>query len=247
MKISKIILYDEPTVPEIDIDGAAEFIKETFGIPVEKRESLFIGNSIYHIASSRISELRTPFERHEPTLDELNFERENKTSNIVYYDGFELQNVSSRLIPKKELTLDVFHIIFTDKLTCTFDDRYHGRAVICSNPSIISTTGIIEAPAKPREYYVKLMTYFKLGINVDKLKEEFRGEFLEYHDSRLAKIIRGYILQTIFYYETQEPFCDVKDCLLYNAHWQKDLLHSQLEIGMLCKKHQDILDNNLNY
>ena len=43
---------------------------------------------------------------------------------------------------------------------CTYDatdSRYHGRAVICSNPAIISTTGMIEAPARPREYYFEAM------------------------------------------------------------------------------------------
>ncbi len=50
-------------------------------------------------------------------------------------------------------------------------------------------------------------------------------------------------MQAIFYYQTGDPFCDKQDCRLFNAHWQKDLLHSQLEVGKLCEKHQQILNN----
>lgn len=254
LKISKIIFYDEPSVPEIDLDGTSRFIEKTLKIPSEKRGSIISRcdeKTVRDIAASRIQDLRTPFQRHEPTTEEIEFERKNiedtaYTQNITYYDGFELQGALGRLVPKDELTDDVFHMVFTNKLTCTYDCndyRYHGRALIGSNPSIISTTGIIEAPAKPREYYMSLIAYSKLGINVEALKEKFRGTFLEYHDPRLAKIVQGYILQAVFYYETHEAFCDKVDCMLHNAHWQKDLLHSQIEVGNLCQRHQKVLDD----
>jgi len=67
--------------------------------------------------------------------------------------------------------------------------------------------------------------------------------FLDYHDKRLSKIAEGCLLQTIFYYMTGDAFCDSLDCRLNNAHWQKDLLYSQLKIGKLCNKHQALLDN----
>ena len=53
------------------------------------------------------------------------------------------------------------------ELICTYDttdNRYHGRAVICSNPAIISTTGMIEAPARPREYYFDAMKRKMQGL-----------------------------------------------------------------------------------
>ena len=78
------------------------------------------------------------------------------------------------------------------------DFRYHGRTVICSNPAIISTTGIIEAPAKPRGYYIELMTKISQGLNVESLKKKYQGTYLEYHDSRLNSITEGYILQALF-------------------------------------------------
>ena len=254
MKISKIFLYDEPAVPEIGISRLADFLKNTFSVETQVRKNIFSlanDSTAKQIASCRIYKTKKPFEKHEPTDEEINFEKSNivdtsVTENIVLYDGFEFQKVISNLIPNNESTLDQLHIVFTNKLTCTFDQsdfRYHGRAVIGSNPAIISTTGIIEAPAKPREYYFDLLSNFTKGVNIDSVKKKYEGAYLEYHDQRLSKIIEGYLMQAIFYYQTGEPFCEKQDCRLYNAHWQKDLLYSQLEVGKLCEKHQNILNN----
>ena len=136
--------------------------------------------------------------------------------------------------------------IHTNKLVCTYDtddDRYHGRTVICSNPAIISTTGMIEAPARPREYYFEAMKCKTQGLSIQDLKKNYSGKFLDYHDKRLSKIAEGCLLQAIFYYITGDAFCSSLDCRLNNAHWQKDLLYSQLKIGKLCNKHQALLDN----
>lgn len=254
MKISTIFLYDEPSVPEIDISRLVSFLQNTFSVSVELRKSIFnFADNILarEIAACRIYNTRKPFERHEPTLEEIVFEQSNisdtsTTENIVMYDGFEFQNVITKLIPKDELLSDKFHIIFTNKLTCTFDQndfRYHGRAIIGSNPAIISTTGVVEAPAKPKEYYFDLLSNFTKGVNIDSVKKKYQGTYIEYHDKRLSKVIEGYLMQVVFYYLTGEPFCNKKECRLYNAHWQNDLIFSQLKIGKLCEKHQQILNN----
>ena len=254
MKISKFVLYDEPAVPEIKLTKLAEFLENTFLKKVETRENILKfanKNTAYKIAECKIFKLRKDFEKHKPTSEEILFEESNfsdtlKTENIVMYDGFHLQKVLAELISDKENSEKIFHVFFTNKLTCTYDYndyRYHGRALIGANPSLISTTGIIEAPAKPRDYYFDLMTNFTQGINVDTIKKKYQGTYLEYHDSRLSKIIEGYLLQAIFYYETGDSFCDKKECRLFNAHWQKDLLYSQIKSGILCEKHSKVLDN----
>ncbi|MGI0077039.1 MAG: DUF6775 family putative metallopeptidase, partial [Nitrosopumilaceae archaeon] len=148
------------------------------------------------------------------------------------------------LISEAENSANNFHLIFTNRLMCTYDYndyRYHGRAIICSNPSIISTTGIIEAPAKPKEYYIELISNMAQGLNLESIKKKYRGAYLEYHDERISTIVEGYAMQALFYYLTGEPFCELEECRLFNPHWQKELLHSQIEIGKLCKKHQKIL------
>ena len=169
-------------------------------------------------------------------------ENAQEISEVFMYDGFELQKILRYLNEGNE----VLHIILTNRLTCTFDEndkRYHARAVICANPSIISTTGIIEAPAKPKEYYFEVMKLRTQGLDIESAKEKYKDKFLEYNDKRLTKVLEGYILQVIFYNITGESFCEDVECRLNNAHWQKDLLFSQLEINKLCKKHNEILAN----
>ncbi len=255
MKTCKIILYDEPTVPEIQLERLKKFLKETFSIEIEIRENIFQymnENISKKIAGCRIFDLKKPFEKHVPLAEDIQLEIENKDMSekeeMTLYDGFEFHSVITELIPINENKMNTLHIIFTNKLTCTFDEndfRYHARAIIGSNPTIISTTGIIEAPAKPKQYYLDLMTNFSEN-KVKEIKKKYKGEFLEYHDSRISEIAEGYLLQAITYYETGEAFCIHKDCRLFNAHWQKDLFFSQLENKRFCKKHEEILDELKN-
>ena len=179
-------------------------------------------------------------------------ESENKDMSnkeeMTLYDGIELNKIIREVIPIAENTLNTLNIIFTNKLTCTFDEndfRYHARVWVGSNPTIISTTGIIEAPAKPKQYYMDLMTNFSKE-SIEEVKKKYKGEFLEYKDVRLPEIIEGYLLQTIFYYETGDAFCDNNQCRLFNAHWQKDLFNAQIENKKMCKKHENILTKMKN-
>ena len=255
MKICKIILYDEPTVPEIQLERLEKFLTETFLVEIELRKNFFQysnDNLFKKIASTRIFDLKKQFKKHDPSAEDVEVEKENKDMStqeeMILYDGFEFQKIITEFIPNNKDRNDTLHIIFTNKLICTFDEndfRYHARALIGSNPTIISTTGMIEAPAKPKQYYLDLMTDFS-DKRVEEIKKKYKGEFLEYHDSRISEITEGYLLQAIIYYETGEAFCEHRDCRLFNAHWQKDLFFSQLENKKFCKKHQDILNKLKN-
>jgi hypothetical protein len=255
LKTSKIILYDEPTVPQIQLQKLRKFITDTFPVKIEVRKNFFHNleeNNYEKIASVRIFDLKKPFKIHNPLTEEIQIEIENKDMSnkdeTILYDGFEFQKITSEFIPMDENKEETLHLIFTNKLTCTFDEndfRYHARALIGSNPVIISTTGIIEAPAKPKQYYLDLMTDFNKE-RIEEIKEKYKGEFLEYNDSRISEIIEGYVLQAIMYYETGDAFCEDKGCRLFNAHWQKDLFYSQLENKKLCNKHQKSIKKLVN-
>ena len=255
MKISKIILYNEPSVPQTNIKKIKRFLLETFEIEIQIRENIFqkLNERTYEeIASTRVFNLKKPFEKHTPSIKEISIELENKDMSnkqeMILYDGIELNKIVKEVIPVAENTLNILHIIFTNKLTCTFDEndfRYHARAWVGSNPIIISTTGIIEAPAKPKQFYIDLMTNFS-EESIEKIKEKYKGEFLEYNDVKLPEVIEGYILQAIFYYETGNVFCDNKQCRLFNAHWQKDLFISQIDNKKMCEKHEKVLTKMKN-
>jgi len=266
LKISKIFLYDEPAVQEIQISNLKNFLLKTFHVDVEIKGCIFNNfdvETVEKISSCRIFEPKIPFKKHLPNKQEIDFEKsvckdtklmENtimvedakRIEDVMMYDGFELQNIIYDVITKNDSEPNNLHIVFTNRLICTYDtadSRYHGRTVICSNPAIISTTGMIEAPARPREYYFEAMKYKMQGLDIQDIKKKYSEKFLDYHDDRLSKISEGCLLQAIFYYMTGDAFCDSLDCRLNNAHWQKDLLYSQLKIGKLCNKHQAILDN----
>ena len=250
MKISKIILYNEPSVLEIDIKKLKKFIENIFQIKIEIRNNIFENineKTCENIASSRVFNLKKTFQKHIPSIEEISIELENKDMSnkeeMIFYDGIELSNIITELIPNEEKNQDILNIIFTNKLTCTFDEndfRYHARALVGSNPIIISTTGTIEAPAKPKQYYLDLMTNFSKE-EIGEIKKKYKGQFLEYGDSRMPDIIEGYVLQAIFYYETGDAFCDNNQCRLFNSHWQKDLFISQVDNKKMCKKHEEIL------
>ena len=262
MNFKKIILYKEPAITEINIEQLTIFLEKNFPIKVEIKENIFKEISLENIkkiSNIRIKDITNPFLEHVSSGEEIDFEKRlcedtslmdsttrvedaQEISQVFMYDGFELQKILRYLNEDNE----TLHVILTNRLTCTFDEediRYHARAVICANPSIISTTGIIEAPAKPKEYYFEVMKLKSQGVDIKSAKEKYKGKFLEYNDKRLTKILEGYLLQVIFYNITGESFCEDIECRLNNAHWQKDLLFSQLEITKLCKKHNEILTN----
>jgi len=123
-------------------------------------------------------------------------ENAERIEDVMMYDGFEIQNIIYDIITKNDSDSNNLHIVFTHKLTCTYDttdNRYHGRAVICSTPAIISTAGMIEAPARPREYYFDAMKSKMQGLDIQNVKKNYNEEFLDYHDKRLSKIAEGYL------------------------------------------------------
>jgi hypothetical protein len=168
-----------------------------------------------------------------------------RTKCAVMTKGLLLDFVATKKNIKEEP--GACQIIITGRLFGTMDGvdkRLHLRSAIFSYPSIISIPGAVEAPAKPKEYYLAKEMLSPLGLwdlEEPKIKEGLKGRFLDYGDRRLPEIVKGLVSQAIFFYLTQEPFCKSKACRLYNAHWQEDLIYSQAKCGKFCRKHRKIL------
>ena len=178
MKISKIYLYDEQSVPEIKISKLADFIKKTFSIDTEIRKNIFQNADktlARHLASCRIINTKKPFEFHSPSIEEIEFENESfenssKIKNIVMYDGFEFQKLVSSLISEDENSLDNFNIIFTNRLTCTYDYndyRYHGHAEV----EKLSRVARIEVQVKQRSVVGRVHLREGIGGGIDRLQQ----------------------------------------------------------------------------
>jgi hypothetical protein len=191
------------------------------------------------IEQARIADLKQPFEK-QPKQQQDN-------AMVRLYDGYVMQRLFAEMIPAAEISLAHIHIIFTSLLPCTFSEhdwRYHARAVICGTPSIISTTGMIEAVAKPLEFYlprIGSVITTTADDHISSLKKKLAGRFIDYADAdKIAGASINYALQAIFFFIAGgEPFCNDKGCMLYNAHWQEDLLDI-IQKGVLCRYHKNM-------
>ncbi|MFC2024130.1 DUF6775 family putative metallopeptidase [Chloroflexota bacterium] len=255
--IDKVLLYDEGASEALRLDGVVTYLAGKLG----KDKVALKGNPLAHypskskalahkLASLRIQDAaKKPTPGEAPLYGEVSFEERRlrgKTRAFgVLYDGFGLAEVFSELVLPAERSLKRVHIFFTNLLFATWDDNnrhYHARTSIYGLPSLISTTGLVEAPARSREYYLLKQQYDFLGNNPRGLAARFKGRFLDYDDARLTEAVKGYAMQAIFYHLTGDPFCPDKGCRLYNAHWQEDLIFAQFESGYeFCARHAEIL------
>jgi hypothetical protein len=218
-----------------------------------------------NLVSIRISDIKKPFneqpkikEWEQNVFYEKNLSRpmirngvgnntNTSSKESILYDGFLMQRLFNTMINENESNTDHVHIAFEDRLICTFSQenwRYHARTIVGGNPSIISTSGIVEAPAKPKEWYMKQMQLATYGIDPDDENEDrsTKKKYLDYGDYRINFIAVGYVLQALFFFMTEgDPFCNDNNCRLYNAHWQEELIHSQIETESLCNEHATLL------
>ncbi len=255
-----VLLYDEGISEKLNLAEIAEYLKRKMKkVEVELRRNPFaisldrdrIPDYAARIASVKVRDATEEISAQEPLYAEIEYERKRisgKTTAFgVAYDGFQLQRIFREALQREELSPEFAHILFTNRLVVTWnntDQRYHARTSIYSTPSVISTTGIVEAPAKPREYYLLKQQYQQLGRDLAELKEEFKGRFIDYDDDRLTEVVKGYAMQAVFYSLTGDAFCPDKGCRLYNAHWQEELIYAQLESGYeFCPRHTELLAN----
>src|SRR5437867_341340 len=247
-------LYRDSSSPVLEIDAVAGYLQDTVGIPCTVRRDFFAHHTprdleglARRIAATRVRNIMRPFEPMEPVYGEVQFElrlleEPSKRVPGILYDAYRYTGVMRDLLPTGERSLRVLHIAFEHRILGTFeeDGRYHAHTVVCVYPSVVSTSGIVEAPAKPEAYYkVKAQLSIALGaIPFDAAKEPFKGQFIDYDDSRLTEVAKGYALQAAMYHITREAFCDDPECRLFNAHRQAELIRAQLGAGRLCSRHK---------
>ena len=251
-----IHLYEYPSTKNLDIREIVNYLGKKLGQVLVDLRGSFIKASLdepeglaRRIAGTKVRDLADPNVQFEPLPGEVEFERKllrDPGLRLVgpLYDGFKLQVVLREFIPKEEFDIGHAHIAFTNRLFGTFDEgdqRYHARVSVYGFPSLLSTTGIVEAPAKPKEFYAlkqRVATLGQTGMPLKKLKERFKGRFIDYDDERLTEIMKGYVMQAVFYHLKLDPFCVDKRCRLYNAHWQEEVLEAQLSQPEFCERHE---------
>ncbi|MFH1772030.1 MAG: DUF6775 family putative metallopeptidase [Candidatus Omnitrophota bacterium] len=254
--LSNIYLYECLSPPEYNVDELISYLQNFYPPVKPSKENDFfvkttsrfdcdINTLALEIARCRVLDVAKASEGIVPFPQEIDFEKRRLAGKInskgIIYDGICLQNICRRYLLRNESSISDCRIILTNQLIASFDEndkRYHLRVGIYGIPNIISTSGIIEALARPREFYVKL----QLGIDPLVLNKDFGADIINYDDSRLTEILKGYLLQALFYQISGDPFCQDRGCRLYNAHWQKEAIYAQIESGYeLCPAHQKMV------
>jgi hypothetical protein len=244
-----IMLELQKYFPNIQIDLRHHFLNNIDNVLAES------------LVSIRVYDIKKPFNE-QPRIkvqgkSHQNIAYESNSSStgrqhkeLILYDGFMMQRLLGTIINENESNTDHVHIVFEDRLICTFSEedwRYHARTFVGGNPSIISTTGIVEAPAKPKEWYIKQMQLAiydidRDGNQNDRVSSSIEKKYLDYGDFRINFAAVGYALQVLFFFITEgNPFCNDINCRLYNAHWQEELIHSQIQNKRLCDEHAALL------
>lgn len=248
LQVQEIIRYLQKWMRKIHIDFRGNFFQYHLNFLPEEERRGRVHNLAEKIILLRVrNATRRELGDRRPMEGEVAYEKRRivqvdfKSFGILY-DGFGLQGIFSRLIPEDERGLSHCHIIFTNQLLGTWDEedhRYHARVSVYGFPSLISTTGMVEAPAKPREFYLKR----RLGIPVGVLKKEFKGRFIDHGDPRLTEALKGYVMQALLFHMTGNAFCDDPDCRLFNAHWQDELIRAQLDgKHEFCRNHRQFMN-----
>jgi len=255
-----IFLYGDKPPKNLDLIEIATYLKE-LGFHVSIR-----GDFMKHFRleneehGSRLAQIRIKnvnkrgFLNEFPSKNEVYEELEMmigiKPLNIMMpYEGYSFSNILKKYVDHG------LHIVFTSRTLLIWSDRYHGKTIVMDPPlTVVSTTGIVEAPAKPRRYYSQLMNYHRMSQldlpmpypseekYIKDLKRQLKGTFIDYDDERLSEVSKGFTLQGIIYSIFGDAFCDRINCRLYNAHTQKDLLISQLGDDEFCFKHRKLIE-----
>ncbi len=257
---SRVFVYSDYPSASLSTDVVQERVSE-LGFPLEDRGNLidFLSLSeqgIYKLAqnlsSAQIPDISiavdntNPVDRNE--IDsEVNRLLGRESAAGKFYDGFWIQRILYRALAEKvadEIKSGFIHLIFTSRLFGTFENRrYHARVVLMGTPALVSTSGLIEAPAKPKEYYYIKGRLIQSGIGLSELDNMYKGRFVEYDDPKTSSILSSYALQAIGYEITGNAFCEDPDCCLFNSHWQEDVLRVQYN-GNLCKKCMESIRSN---
>ncbi|NQT89378.1 hypothetical protein HQ560_21595 [bacterium] len=241
----RVCVHDGVAHPWCSGERVAEYLARWF----PNAEVSLLGDALAHAAGAeglaerlcalRVSDPTRLGVSRRPLKPELDYERRvlagaTRAATGVVYDGWELQRLAIELLPPAR-RLDTIHIWLTERLIATWDEgdrRYHARASAYGIPSILSTAGLVHAPARERAVYLAR----RLGVPHTDEEDRIRPE-----DARTATVVEGYAMQAVFYALAGDPFCDDADCRLFNAHWQREVIRAQLGGDRYCPRHLAML------
>lgn len=249
-----VYLYDDPDTAGLDIDYlAGSLAAEAPGLQVGVRTD-FLTHHFGRFPEEHRAALEHELERQlAGTRASAHLDAEDEGLPWAQVDADEvyvgrlLQAALRLLIPEDEATTDRLHCVFISQLLADIDDPAAPRVGVAAlgSPTIISTSGLVEAPRRPREYYFRRNHYAMLGAveHIDSLAEQFADRTVDYGDPRINELLKGYLLMAVVYRATGDGPCADPLCPLHAANTQQQLLQTQLgDRSRICGYHRGMLD-----
>jgi hypothetical protein len=256
--LAALYLYDEPEAPGLDVDYLAAYLAALLPTCEAHPRTDFL---THHLARFSEEQRETLGEQ---LLEQL---RRARVENLVppalrgslppedpteagweeVYHAPSLQAVLHLLLPPEETHLSDLHLSLTNLrqgLWPAPDQPFRLTPAILGEPNLLSLTSLLEAPQPPREYeFLRLqMAMFGLEEGLEVVDERFAPSMLAEADPRLNEVVKGLLLQALFYRLFGEAFCLDPACRLYNATTHEDLLTAQTAPHAgLCERHRQWL------
>jgi len=252
--LQAVYLYDDPDTAGLDIDYLAGYLAtEAPGLQVGVRTD-FLTHHFGRFPEEHRAALERELERQlagtraaaHLDADEEGLPWAQADLDDVYVARL-LQAALRLLIPEDEASTDRLHCVFMSQLLADIDAPADPRIGVAAlgSPTLISTSGLVEAPRRPREYYFRRDHYAMLGAveHIDALVEQFADRTVDYGDPRINELLKGYLLMAVVYRATGDGPCADPLCPLHAADTQQELLQSQLgDRSRICGYHRGILD-----
>ena len=246
-------MHGWPPPADIDLEAIARFLRELLDDIVRVEPPLAVPperltDTAEAFARARVFNPMLPLQDRTPLPMEIEYERRrlvepSELRTGILYDGFAFCEIAAGLLGESVRRRSSLHIVFTDQLVGTLDPddrRYHARTAVFSVPVVVSSAGLVQAPARPRDYYLAkhaLRLAGKAEGAEALLGSQSAGRWLERGDPRMTDVAKGYAAQAVAFQMWDYPFCDDPACRLFNAHRQDEMIRAQLEGPDFCEKH----------
>ncbi len=257
--LSHVYLYDDPDAPGLDIDEVGGYIASVFPRTEVLPRSDFFTHQFRRFTAEQRAELERQviqqLARIRVTevlagLESFGGEEEpqDALADSFTFHAAPYQTVLRLLLPDDEIDAGHLHIVFTEAAIGTWREElslFRLHAICLGSPTIVSTTGFVEALPRPREYEFKRAQLAIFGVDQDALEdlsEEFADRTFGYGDARINEIAKGYALMACFHRAFGSTFCADRHCRLHAARTQEELIEAQCgpKAG-LCDTHQVML------
>lgn len=252
--LKSIFIYDAPDAIGLDIRAIGYHLADMFPrVEVETRTDFFtwhLGQFDLDQVEALTAEVAARLEEREvhnlvapDRRDDFEPETPEERELGTVYLAEPLQDVMRAVIPAEERGAQALHLAFiTQCIGCFVPGESHFRLQMVQHgePTIISTTGIIEAPALPREYAFRRAQLLMFGLDAaaEELDGLFAEEALAHGDTRLNRVATGIALQAVFRHAFGEVGCAEPTCPLHVATTHDELARAHLsDDSRLCDRH----------